>query len=157
MPSRDSRIAVVIPCFHVANTVAAVVKQVPNCVWRIYLVNDGCPQHSASVGAKAESDRTVVLEHAENAGVGAATITGMKRAFADGADSCIKLNGDGQMDASRVPTPISPIRDGRAELAIGKAYDVTPNTGASPLLRSDTKQTAPEPRRLATSEVRMAL
>ena len=103
--TREPLVAVVIPCYRVSRQVAGVLQAIGPEVWRIYCVDDGCPEQSRLVVEKAaaEDPRIRCLVHPRNMGVGAAVVTGYKQAFEDGADVIVKLDGDGQMDPARIP------------------------------------------------------
>ena len=70
-------LAVVIPCFRVRRHILEVLAAVPASAARIYVVDDKCPDGSgAFVREHCRDPRVVVLEHAENQGVGGAVMTG---------------------------------------------------------------------------------
>jgi glycosyltransferase involved in cell wall biosynthesis len=119
----QARVAVVIPCFRVARQVCGVIARVDRAMAGIYVVDDGCPEHTGDVVARECADARVhVLRHAANQGVGAATITGYRAALADGADIVVKLDGDGQMDPTLIERLIEPILLGRADYAKGNRF-----------------------------------
>ncbi len=121
------RIAVVIPCYRVANQILDVCQSIPDIVSRIYVVDDACPERSGYlVMAKHEDSRLKVLFHEENKGVGGAVMTGYQAALDDGADIIVKIDGDGQMDASLIQHFIQPILSGQADYTKGnRFYDLT--------------------------------
>ncbi len=128
-------IAVVIPAYRVAQTIAGVVLAVPQSITRIYVVDDACPEGSGDAAAAAGDGRVEVLRHTENMGVGGATTTGYRRALADGAEVVVKLDGDGQMPPALIPTLVAPLLDGRADYVKGNRFFDPAAVGAMPLLR----------------------
>lgn len=122
MHSTES-IAVVIPCFKVTRHILGVIAGIGPEVGRIYVVDDKCPDGSGALVREACRDpRVVVLEHEANQGVGGAVITGYRAAIEDGAKVIVKLDGDGQMDASLIPSFVAPILSGEADYAKGNRF-----------------------------------
>ena len=116
-------IAVVIPCFRVASHVLDVIARIPEDVFRIYAVDDGCPEGSGDLIERTCIDRRVrVLRHTENRGVGGALVTGYRQALDDGMDIVVKIDGDGQMDPRLLPKFVQPILDGRADYTKGNRF-----------------------------------
>ncbi len=65
------RIAVVIPCYRVINHIFGVIEGIGPEVWRIYVVDDKCPEQSGNyVEANCKDPRVVILRHEINQGVG---------------------------------------------------------------------------------------
>ena len=124
-------IAVVIPCFRVRQHILAVIEAIPLEVTSVYVVDDACPNASGDwVAAECGDPRVHVLWHADNQGVGGATMTGLRQALADGAEIVVKLDGDGQMDPTRIPVLVQPIVDGTADYTKGnRFYDPSDLTG----------------------------
>jgi len=119
----DARIAVVIPCFKVLVHIADVILAMPSMVWRIYVIDDACPDGSGKfVDEHVFDDRVRVLYHNQNQGVGGAVMTGYQAAIADGADVIVKVDGDGQMDPSLIPSFIEPILSGEADYTKGNRF-----------------------------------
>lgn len=117
------KIAVVIPCFKVRRHVAQVVSQIGTEVWRIYVVDDACPEDSgAYVERTCQDTRVRVLYNATNQGVGGAVMAGYAAAVADGADVIVKLDGDGQMDPSLLPAIVAPLVAGDADYSKGNRF-----------------------------------
>jgi glycosyltransferase involved in cell wall biosynthesis len=130
------RIAVVVPCYRVGRSILAVLASIGPEVWAIYVVDDACPERSAElVEANVDDPRVRVLRHAVNSGVGAATLTGMSKAVADGADILVKLDGDGQIDPALIPKLVRPLILARADYAKGNRFHELAGLGEMPTMR----------------------
>jgi len=117
------RIAVVIPCYRVADHVGAVIAAIGPEVAAIYAVDDGCPEGTGDRLASGCSDARVrVLRHESNQGVGGAVMTGYRAALAESADIVVKVDGDGQMDPAQIGRLVAPIVQGRADYAKGNRF-----------------------------------
>jgi len=119
-----SRIAVVIPCFQVAQTIRSVLSEIGDEVAKIYCVDDGSTDDTASlINDFARRDpRVCLVRRKTNGGVGAATMDGYRAALADGATIIVKLDGDGQMPGSMIPGLIGPLLDGDADYVKGNRF-----------------------------------
>lgn len=124
LPRRTASIAVVVPCYRVANQLLNVLEQIGPEVSQIYCVDDGCADGSGQVAASAalRDSRIVVLRHEQNSGVGAAVVTGYRRAMDDGAEIIVKLDGDGQMAPDDIWPLIQPILRGEADYVKGNRF-----------------------------------
>lgn len=130
------QVAVVIPCYKVTRFVEDVIARVGPEVWRIYCVDDACPDGSGDRIEKHVSDpRVRVLRNAENQGVGGATLAGFRQARADGADVLVKIDGDGQMDPRLLPLFLEPILAGRADYTKGNRFYDPSSVHGMPFVR----------------------
>ncbi|HET7789900.1 MAG TPA: glycosyltransferase family 2 protein [Gemmatimonadales bacterium] len=118
MPERVERLAVVVPAYRAAGTVAAVVTGIGAAApgSRVYVVDDGSDDGTGGAAAAAGA---TVLTHARNAGKGSALATGIARALADGANFLVTLDADGQHPPEAIPAVVAPVSSGRADLVIG--------------------------------------
>jgi len=117
------KIAVVIPCFRVTEQIMSVIRQIGPEVSAIYVVDDACPDESGRlVEAQNTDPRVQVLYNSENLGVGGATLVGMRRAAADGAEVIVKIDGDGQMDPALIPSFVGVVALGEADYAKGNRF-----------------------------------
>lgn len=117
------RVAVVIPSFRVTQHVMGVLQAIPPWVWRIYVVDDACPEGSGRLVEQENQDpRVHVLFNPENQGVGGAVMAGYARAAADGAQVIVKIDGDGQMDPSLIEEFVEPILAGEADYTKGNRF-----------------------------------
>src|ERR1700688_3011963 len=108
-----TRIAVVIPSFRVTHHILGVISGIGPEVWRIYIVDDKCPDNSGDyVEANCVDPRVKILRHDVNQGVGGAVMTGYQVAIEDGAEVIVKVDGDGQMNPELIPYFVQPILEG---------------------------------------------
>ena len=130
------RLAVVIPCFRVGGRIVQLLGRIGPEIDRIYCVDDACPDGSGALIERTVADpRVVVLRHDRNRGVGAAVITGYRRALEDGADIVIKIDGDGQMDPRLVDPIVAPIAAGVADYTKGNRFFDRDALRSMPLVR----------------------
>ena len=119
----DTLIAVIIPSYKVTPQIMSVIRSIPEEVWRIYVVDDACPDGSGSLVTKEIADgRVKVIFNSENQGVGGAVMTGYRKAMTDGADILVKIDGDGQMDPSLIPLFVEPIISGKCDYTKGNRF-----------------------------------
>jgi len=119
---QNLRIAIVIPAYREADRIEAVVGGLPVWVDHIVVVDDASPDDTGDQARKIGDKRLVVLRHEQNQGVGAATVTGFAKGVELGADVLVKMDGDGQMDASALPALIGPIQRGQADYVKGNRF-----------------------------------
>jgi dolichol-phosphate mannosyltransferase len=130
------RIAVVIPSYRVTNHILGVIGGIGPEVWRIYVIDDKCPDESGNyVDANCSDPRVVTLRHQVNQGVGGAVMTGYRAAIDDGADVIVKVDGDGQMDPSLIPSFVGPIFAGEADYTKGNRFFDLEEIRAMPSMR----------------------
>jgi glycosyltransferase involved in cell wall biosynthesis len=125
------KVVVVIPCYRVKAHIAQVLSEIPHRVDQVLLVDDACPEGSGEfveslVAQKKLPDliasKVQVLYHAQNQGVGGATLTGYHAALKLGADIAVKVDGDGQMDLALLPKFIEPILANQADYTKGNRF-----------------------------------
>lgn len=122
-PGHVPVIAVVIPCYRVADAVLSVIRKIGPEVARIFVVDDACPEGSGRrVQAECADNRVQVLFHDRNQGVGGATLTGYRQALDAGAEILVKVDGDGQIDPALIPALVAPIARGEADYAKGNRF-----------------------------------
>jgi glycosyltransferase involved in cell wall biosynthesis len=114
--------AVVIPCFKVADSIRDVVCSIPATIDHIIVVDDKCPQGSGRIAEEIGDKRVIVIYHKQNQGVGAAVISGYKKALELGCDIFIKVDGDGQMDLKYIEPLIAPLIRDEADYTKGNRF-----------------------------------
>jgi dolichol-phosphate mannosyltransferase len=117
------KIAVIIPCFKVKDHVLDVLKRIGPEISNIIVVDDCCPQASGRiVQENCRDPRVHVCFNDVNLGVGGATMAGYRYAMTIGADICVKIDGDGQMDPAILPQIVAPIVNGAADYSKGNRF-----------------------------------
>ena len=129
------RVAVVIPAFRVARHIEKVVRGVPGFVSAIVVVDDASPDDTASIVAGLGDPRVHLLRHERNGGVGAAMITGYRKALELGADVVVKMDGDDQMNPKHLLPLLEPILAGEADYTKGSRFFHTRQLRQMPLVR----------------------
>ena len=116
----DKRVAVVVPAHDEEELIGTTLAGIPDFVDRIYVVDDG--SRDATVERARERRRGAHRGHLARAqrGVGAAIVTGYKRATADGYDVTCVMAGDNQMDPEDLETLVDAGRTRRARLREGE-------------------------------------
>jgi glycosyltransferase involved in cell wall biosynthesis len=137
MDDKILKIAVVIPCFKVSQSLKSVLNDIGSEVTSIYCVDDKCPEESWKVAElMANKDSRIhIIKRNRNGGVGAAVISGYKIALEEGADIIIKIDGDGQMDPRLIPNFIRPISENRADFIKGNRFYDLRSISSMPLVR----------------------
>ena len=131
-----TNIAVVIPAYRAAAHIMGVIEAIPSQVWRIYLVDDCCPEKTGDLVAERNHDnRVVVLRNEVNLGVGGAVMRGYVQAAADGATVIVKLDADGQMNPALIEKFVRPILCGQADYTKGNRFYDLRKIRAMPAIR----------------------
>ena len=118
--SRDGLVAIV-PAWNEAEVIGAVVgeiKRVRSDI-EVVVVDDASQDDTAEV---AEAHGATVLRLPFNVGIGGAVQTGFRYALEQGYARAVRLDGDGQHDASQIPRILAPIEEGAADLVIGSRF-----------------------------------
>lgn len=119
----ESGIAVVIPCYREKAHILRVLSEIGHETKVIYVIDDACPDKTGDfVQEKCEDKRVEVLRNNKNLGVGGATKVGYRKAIEDGAKYIVKLDGDGQMSPSFIPSLVKPLANGNADYVKGNRF-----------------------------------
>jgi glycosyltransferase involved in cell wall biosynthesis len=128
------RVAVVVPAYNEERLVAETIGAVPELVDRIYVVDDASADATAERALAAGDPRVELIKHERNQGVGAAIVTGYRRALEEAIDVTCVMAADSQMDPSELRGLVEPVARGEVEyakanrLVSGEAWTVIPRT-----------------------------
>ncbi len=129
------KIFVVIPVYNEAQHISDVIREIPEKVKQIVVVDDYSLDNTYDVVSAIKDTRVKILRHKKNIGVGGATITGYKYALQAGADIVVKIDGDYQMDPKQMMQLVAPIKNGRADYSKGFRFHDLTNLKQMPKIR----------------------
>jgi len=128
-------VAVVIPAYREAGRIAGVIRELPDWIDHIVVVDDCSNDDTAAAARGVDDSRVKTIGLEQNLGVGGATIAGFNRADELGADVIVKMDADGQMDPKGLPAMIDPIRLGVADFTKGNRFLHTRELVRMPFMR----------------------
>jgi glycosyltransferase involved in cell wall biosynthesis len=126
------RVAVVVPAHDEEALIGGTLAGIPEFVDRVYVVDDNSGDATAMRAQEAGDSRVEVISHPQNEGVGAAIITGYRRALTEGIDVACVMAADGQMDPADLERIVAPVARGEVEyskanrLFTGQAWTLMP-------------------------------
>jgi len=131
---QGKRVAVVVPAHDEETLIAATLGGIPAFVDRIYVVDDGSRDATVERARGAGDGRVEIVTHDRNRGVGAAIVTGYKRALEVGDDVVCVMAADNQMDPADLEALVTPVARGELDYAkanrlfTGQAWELIPRT-----------------------------
>ena len=128
------RVAVVVPAHDEEELIGTTLAGIPAFVDRIYVVDDGSRDATVERVRAAGDPRVEVIPHDRNRGVGAAIVTGYRRAVEEGIDATCVMAADNQMDPADLELLALPVARGELDyakanrLVTGEAWNLIPRT-----------------------------
>ena len=128
------RVAVVVPAYNEERLIAETITGIPPFVDRIYVVDDASSDGTAEAARALRDPQVEVIVHERNQGVGAAIVTGYKRAIEERIDVTCVMAGDNQMDPEELEALALPVARGEVDyhkanrLFTGQAWQLIPRT-----------------------------
>ena len=128
------RVAVVVPAYNEELLIADTIAGIPPFVDRVYVVDDRSGDATAERARAVDDQRVEVIAHERNEGVGAAIVTGYKRALEERIDATCVMAGDNQMDPGELEALALPVIRGELDyhkanrLFTGQAWQLIPRT-----------------------------
>ncbi|HII98435.1 MAG TPA: glycosyltransferase family 2 protein [Methanoregula sp.] len=118
---KGQKVAVVVPAYNEELLIGDTLKNIPDFVCRVYVINDCSKDRTQEVVEyyASHDDSIVPIRHEVNKGVGAAIVTGYKRALAEGMDIVAVMAGDDQMDPAFLPELLDPIVAKKCDYTMG--------------------------------------
>ena len=126
------QVAVVVPARDEEALLPQTLAGIPDFVDRVYVVDDGSRDGTAALAESHE--RVALVRHEQSAGVGAAIVSGYKRALDDGVDVVAVMAADNQMDPADLDTLVGAVARGEVDYAkanrlfTGQAWELIPRT-----------------------------
>jgi glycosyltransferase involved in cell wall biosynthesis len=128
------RVAVVVPAFDEERLIGTTLAGIPDFVDRVFVVDDASTDGTADKARAAGDARVEVIAHERNEGVGAAILTGYRRALEEDIDVTAVMAGDNQMEAADLEAIVRPVALGEVDYAkanrlfTGRAWELIPRT-----------------------------
>ncbi len=119
---RNHTVAVVIPAYNEESHISQTVASVPEYVDKILVVDDASTDATFQILNKIRRDGLEVIRHRANGGVGAAILTGYRRALCMSVDLIGVMAGDNQMDPGDLPALLDACIIGKVEYAKGNRF-----------------------------------
>ena len=134
---RTKTVAVVIPCYNVAEHIGSVLAALPSFIDHILPVDDCSQDSGAEIIEKAAlaDSRILLIRHQKNQGVGGAMASGFRKALQFEADIIIKLDGDGQMDTRYLEPMVRRLCSGTCDFVKGNRFHDRLSIGNMPAIR----------------------
>jgi len=126
------RVAVVVPAHDEEKLIGDTIRSIPDFVDRVIVVDDKSKDGTVAAVRALNYQRVEVLEHERNLGVGAAILTGYRRAIEERIDVTAVMAADAQMDPGDLETLVAPVARGEVDYAkanrlfTGQAWEVIP-------------------------------
>jgi len=128
------RVAVVVPAYNEEVLAPATLMSMPPFVDRIYVVDDASTDKTAERARAVGDPRVEVIVRQANGGVGAAIVTGYKRAREEAIAVTCVMAADNQMDPAELMSFVGPVATGEVDYAkanrlfTGEAWKLIPRT-----------------------------
>ena len=125
-------VAVVVPAYNEEQLIGTTLAGIPDSVDRVIVVDDGSKDGTRERVHTLADGRVELVEHDGNHGVGAAIVSGYRRALVENADVTCVMAGDNQMDPSDLAALVEPVARGEVEyakanrLVTGRAWELIP-------------------------------
>jgi len=130
----EGRLVAIVPAWNESGSIGGVVDEIRAFDTRIdvVVVDDASSDDTASV---ARGHGATVLGLPFNVGIGGAVQTGFRYARDEGYEVAVRLDGDGQHDASELGKLLGPIHAGEADFVVGSRFVDPSGTYRPPFAR----------------------
>jgi glycosyltransferase involved in cell wall biosynthesis len=130
----DLRRVAIVPAYNEDECVGGVIDELRafDEALAIVVVDDGSTDRTADV---ARDRGAVVLRLPYNLGIGGSVQTGFRYAHENGFDVAVRVDGDGQHDASQLGAILQPVLAGDADICVGSRYRERGGYQSSPTRR----------------------
>ena len=129
------KIACVVPAYNEENFITDVIRNIPDFVAHIIVVNDASTDDTRGRVRSLNDPRLILIDHEVNRGVGSSVVSGYQKALSLGSDIIVKIDGDGQMDPRQMNRLIQPLIKLKADYTKGVRFRNSDVIRRMPLLR----------------------
>ena len=130
----ETPLVAVVPAWNEEGAIGRVIDEIKafDPAATVVVVDDASTDRTAEI---AEEHGATVLRLLFNVGIGGAVQTGLRYARDEGFEIAVRLDGDGQHDASEIGKLLGPIHAGTADLVIGSRFVESGGTYRAPFAR----------------------
>ncbi len=117
----DKKIAVIVPAYNEELLIEKTINSIPNRVDKIFVINDASKDNTKQVveNLMSNNDKVILINLEKNSGVGAAIVTGYKKAYDLNYDIGVVMPGDAQALPKDFDNLVAPIIDNIADYTKG--------------------------------------
>ena len=135
---KNNKIGAVVPAYNEEEFIAKVIDTMPDYVDKIYVVDDASIDKTLTISLQkaSQNSKVVIIDRKERGGVGAAILSGHRRALQDDMDVLTVIAGDGQMDPNILGNILDPVVDDKADYAKGNRLSSREHRKEMPVWRS---------------------
>jgi glycosyltransferase involved in cell wall biosynthesis len=125
-------VAVVVPAYNEEPLIGTTVAGLPDFVDRVFVVDDASRDGTREKVRSLADGRVELIEHPKNLGVGAAIVSGYRRALGERIDVTCVMAADNQMDPADLAAIVVPVARGEVDYAkanrlfTGQAWELIP-------------------------------
>ena len=105
------------PAYDEEGLVVETLRGIPDFVDRVYVVDDASSDETGARAREVSDPRVEVIRHDRNRGVGAAIVTGYRRALEEEIDVTCVMAADNQMDSAELRSLVEPVAWGETDYA----------------------------------------
>lgn len=120
-PNKKGQVKIVcaIPCYNEDRFIGSVVLKAREFVDQVIVIDDGSTDETIRI---AEAAGALVVKHEVNKGKGMAMNTAFQWAKEQDIQVMVMLDGDGQHEPAHIPYVVSPVLEGKADIALGTRF-----------------------------------
>lgn len=140
---QEKRVAIFIPAFNAASTVATVLDRIPanirDKMTEIFVIDNNSTDNTSMVAIDYREKHGLhnleVIRNPQNMGYGGSQKIAYRRCIDKDYDCVAMLHGDAQYAPELLETLIQPVLDGKADFVFGSRMSGDPLKGGMPLIR----------------------
>ncbi|MDL1872098.1 glycosyltransferase family 2 protein [Deltaproteobacteria bacterium PRO3] len=132
---QNHRIAVVVPAHNEASHISSVLRNLPEWVDHIVVVDDASLDGTSEAALKSGDRRLDLIRNSKNLGVGGSMLAGYRKALELGADIVVKMDGDDQMPPEYLPALLKALLEEGMDYAKGNRFLAGESLQKMPRLR----------------------
>ena len=132
----NKRISVIIPVYNESKLIESTLNNLPAFIDEIIVIDDASNDNSYEKIISRQDNRTILIKHNKNRGVGGAIISGYKKFIENNNDIAVVMAGDNQMDPHDLPGLLKPLCNNKYDYIKGNRLYSKESFNKIPKVRS---------------------